>query len=168
MANAGAEHDEDRPSGGGMKPVPLAKPVIAKTRVIYGDTDMMGVAYYGNYLRWFEMGRNELIREKGMSYRQFEERGLILPVAEVEAKYLRSAKYDDFIEVHTRVAEMGRVRISFEYEVWRAEQPATETEPASGERELLATGVTVHACLTRAEGKPARIPEDVADLLRRG
>ena len=165
MANAKAE--QERPSSGGMQPVPLAKPVVSKTRVIYGDTDTMGVAYYGQYLRWFEMGRNELIREKGMTYKQFEERGLILPVAEVEAKYLRSAKYDDVIEVHTRVQEMGRVRVSFEYEVWRAEQPATETEPSSGERELLCTGVTVHACLTRADGKPSRIPDDVAEILRR-
>jgi len=165
MANAKAE--QERPSSGGMTKVELAKAVVSKTRVIYGDTDMMGVAYYGNYLRWFEMGRNELIREKGMTYRQFEERGLILPVAEVEAKYLASAKYDDVIEVHTRVAEMGRVRVSFEYEVWRAVQPATETEPAHGERELLCTGVTVHACLTRADSKPTRIPDDVAALLRR-
>lgn len=165
MANAKAE--QERPSSGGMSPVPLAKPVVSSCRVIYGDTDMMGVAYYANYLRWFEMGRSELIRAKGMTYGQFEQRGLILPVAEVVAKYLKSAHYDDLIEVHTRVAEIGRVRISFEYEVWRAEQPATDTEPAKGERELLATGVTVHACLARADGKPSRIPEDVAELLRR-
>ena len=158
--------EQDRPSGGGMVRV-VSKPVIAKTRVIYGDTDMMGVAYYGNYLRWFEMGRNELIREKGMTYRKFEERGLILPVAEANVKYLKSARYDDPIEVHTRVAELGRVRVSFEYEIWRAQEEATETEPERGERELLATGVTVHACLGRADGKPARIPDDVAELLRR-
>ena len=165
MANAKAE--QERPSSGGMSPVPMSKPVMSTTRVIYGDTDMMGVAYYGNYLRWFEMGRNELIRAKGMTYRQFEERGLILPVAEVEAKYLKSAHYDDRIEVLTRVAEMGRVRVSFEYEVWRGVIPATDTEPEKGERELLCTGVTVHACLTRADGKPTRIPDDVAELLRR-
>lgn len=158
--------EKERPSSGGMVRV-ATQPVVARTRVIYGDTDMMGVAYYGNYLRWFELGRNELIRAKGMTYKQFEERGLILPVAEVEAKYLESAVYDDVIEVHTRVAQIGRVRIAFEYEVWRAEQPATETEPARGERELLATGVTVHACLARAGGKPSRIPEDVAALLQR-
>jgi acyl-CoA thioester hydrolase len=164
MANAKAE--QERPSSGGMTKLELSKPFVSKTRVIYGDTDMMGVAYYANYLRWMEMGRNELIREKGMTYRKFEERGLILPVAEVEAKYLASAKYDDVIEVHTRVSEMGRVRVSFEYEVWRAVQPATETEPAHGERELLATGVTVHACLTKSDNKPTRIPDDVAALLR--
>lgn len=165
MANAKAE--QERPSSGGMSPVPMSKPVTSQTRVIYGDTDMMGVAYYGNYLRWFEMGRNELIRDRGMTYRQFEERGLILPVAEVAVKYLKSAHYDDLIEVLTRVSEMGRVRVSFEYEVWRAVQPATENEPAKGERELLATGVTVHACLGKADGKPTRIPDDVAELLRR-
>lgn len=163
---AGARDVAKEPSNPGFIRPEFSKPVITKLRVIYGDTDMMGVAYYANYLRWFEAGRNELIRERGMTYKQFEERGLILPVAEVEVKYLKSAHYDDLIEIHTRVAELGRVRVGFEYEIWRAETPATDTEPEKGERELLATGVTVHACLTRKDGKPERIPEDVAEKLR--
>ena len=132
--------------------------VIARVRVIYGDTDMMGVAYYGNYLRWFEVGRNELIRSRGMTYRQFEERGLILPVSEAQVKYLKSAVYDDELEIHTTVAELTRVRMVFFYEVWRAEGP-------SGPRLLVATGATTHACLSREGGKPTRIPADVAALL---
>ncbi len=132
--------------------------VISKTRVIYGDTDMMGVAYYANYLRWFEMGRNEMIRVRGFTYRQMEERGFILPVAEAHVKYLKSANYDDVIEVHTRVSEVGRVHVNFEYEVFRI---ANGAEP-----ELLATGFTEHACLSRETKKPERLPEDVAEHLR--
>lgn len=131
---------------------------ISKTRVIYGDTDMMGVAYYGNYLRWFEMGRNELIRLRGFTYRQMEERGFVLPVVEAHVKYLKSAQYDDVIEVHTRVSEVGRVHVNFEYEVHRT---AEGKEP-----ELLATGFTEHACLSREARKPERLPEDVAEILR--
>ena len=128
-------------------------------RVIYGDTDQMGIAYYGNYLRWFEAGRNELIRGRGMTYRAFEERGLILPVLEAHVKYLKSAVYDDELEIHTFVGELSRVRMEFTYEVVRR-------EGASGPRELLATGSTVHACLARDGMKPTRIPEDVAAKLK--
>lgn len=137
----------------------MGETVVATVRVIYGDTDMMGVAYYGNYLRWFEAGRNELIRARGMTYRQFEERGLILPVTEAHVKYAKSAVYDDLLEIHTRVGEIARVRIGFDYEVWRTEGP-------SGPRALIASGSTMHACLTRDGSKPARFPEDVASLLR--
>lgn len=133
---------------------------ITSLRVIYGDTDTMGVAYYANYLRWFEAGRNELIRSRGMTYRQFEERGLILPVSEVQVRYLKSALYDDVVEIHTKVGDLGRVRIEFAYEVWRADGP-------SGPRALLATGATVHACLARESLKPTRIPDDVAAMLSR-
>jgi acyl-CoA thioester hydrolase len=128
-------------------------PVVATIRVIYGDTDMMGVAYYGNYLRWFEVGRNELIRARGMTYRQFEDRGLILPVVEASVKYWKSALYDDVLEIHTTVSELSRVRMGFEYVIRRGE-------------DRIATGATVHACLSKA-GKPSRIPDDVADMLRR-
>ena len=132
---------------------------VSHVRVIYGDTDMMGIAYYGNYLRWFEVGRNELIRSKGMTYRELEAKGLVLPVAEAEVKYRKPAVYDDELEIVTAVGETGRVRIEFTYQVWRKEGP-------SGPRELLATGRTLHACLTRADRKPARLPEDVLEKLR--
>jgi acyl-CoA thioester hydrolase len=132
---------------------------VSTVRVIYGDTDMMGIAYYGNYLRWFEVGRNELIRARGMTYRQFEERGLILPVTEAHVKYLKSAVYDDVLEVHTQAGDLGRVRMEFVYEVWRSEGP-------SGPRALIATGSTLHACLTRRESKPTRIPDDILAAIR--
>lgn len=138
----------------------------ARIRVIYGDTDMMGVAYYGNYLRWFEAGRNELIRGRGYTYKRMEDQGLILPVAEAHVKYLKSAFYDDLLDVVTRTREIGRVRISFEYEVWRVDAGAAG-DPGSGRRvELVATGWTEHACLAREGFKPTRLPEEVVRLLR--
>ena len=92
-------------------------PVVATVRVIYGDTDNMGVAYYANYLRWFEVGRNEFLRARGATYREVETRGLILPVAEANVRYLKSAVYDDVLEIHTSVGEVGRVKLEFVYEV---------------------------------------------------
>ena len=71
-------------------------------RVIYGDTDNMGVAYHANYLRWFEIGRTELLRSWGLPYRQIESRGLLLPVAEAQCKFAAPAKYDDMLQVGTR------------------------------------------------------------------
>ena len=74
--------------------------VTTRLRVIYGDTDQMGVVYYANYLRYFEAGRNEFIRAKGLRYRDFEERfGLRLPVAEAGVSYRQPARYDDLLRV---------------------------------------------------------------------
>ena len=79
--------------------------VRTEIRVIYGDTDQMGVVYYAQYLRYFEAGRNEFIRAKGLRYRDFEARfGLQLPVAEAGVVYRRPARYDDLIAVETALS----------------------------------------------------------------
>ncbi len=81
--------------------------VATPIRVIYGDTDQMGVAYYANYLRWFEAGRNEFIRARGLTYREVEERfRLMLPVAEAHVGYRSPARYDDLVAVETSLAEI--------------------------------------------------------------
>ena len=77
-------------------------------RVRYGDTDQMGMAYYGNYLRWFEIGRAEMMRSLGMSYRAVEEAGIRLPVLEARCRYLKPARYDDLVAIETGVARLGR------------------------------------------------------------
>ena len=77
-------------------------------RVRYGDTDQMGFAYYGNYLRWFEIGRAELMRSLGLSYRDIEARGVWLPVLEARCRYLRPARYDDEVVIETGIRELGR------------------------------------------------------------
>ena len=70
-------------------------------RVIYGDTDNMGQAYYGNYFRWFEIGRSEMFRSLGLSYKAVEDNGIFLPVSEAHCKYARPAKYDDVLVIET-------------------------------------------------------------------
>ena len=125
--------------------------VKTEIRVIYGDTDRMGVAYYANYLRWFEAGRNELIRARGLTYREVEERfQLMLPVAEAHVAYRSPARYDDLVGVETSLDEVRRASVRFAYRIVRG-------------TEVLATGHTVHAC-TGPDGRVRRMPEE---LLRR-
>jgi len=128
--------------------------VEARLRVIYGDTDQMGVVYYANYFRYFEFARSEFFRARGGSYRELEREGLLLPVVEATCHYKASARYDDVLLVRTRVSELKRVSLTFAYELVR------ESEP----ERVLCTGHTVHACVSR-EGKPTRLPEAVVRLL---
>ncbi|HYS79691.1 MAG TPA: thioesterase family protein [Anaeromyxobacteraceae bacterium] len=129
--------------------------VTTQLRVIYGDTDQMGVVYYANYLRFFEAGRNEFIRAKGLRYRDFErEHGLVLPVVEAAVQYRRPARYDDLVTIEIALAEARRATARFEYRVLR-------------EAELLATGHTVHACLD-LEGRVRRLPAALLERLGAG
>ena len=113
-------------------------------RVIYGDTDQMGVAYYGNYLRWFEIGRTEWLREIGSPYREIEQTGLCFPVTHVSCRYHRPARYDDELVIETVLASLGRVSLVFRYRVYRR----------AGDI-LLAEGETKHALPSiKAERSP--------------
>lgn len=126
--------------------------VTTRLRVIYGDTDQMGVVYYANYLRYFEAGRNEYIRARGLRYRDFEERfGLRLPVAEAGVSYKLPARYDDLIDVEVTISEVRRASARFEYRILR-------------EGALLATGHTVHACVD-LEGRLRRLPDELVARL---
>ncbi len=115
-------------------------------RVLYGDTDQMGVVYYANYLRFFEGARNEWIRGIGVPYSEIEQRGIMLPVYEASLQYLRPAKYDDLLEIPLVVTHT-RVKIRFEYKVHKV-----------GSDEVMALWHTVHVCVGR-DGKPTRAPE---------
>lgn len=118
-------------------------------RVRYAETDQMGIAWHGEYLAWFEVGRTDLLRGCGCTYRDLEAQGLRLPVIEVQARFLRPALYDDVLEIRTRLTDLRKVRVTFAYEVFR-----------EGTEGPLATGSTSHAALDR-EGRPCRIPEDL-------
>ena len=122
-------------------------------RVRYGDTDQMGFAYYGNYLRWFEIGRAEMLRALGRSYRDIEAQGIWLPVLEAQCRYLKPARYDDEVVIETGVRELGRASVRFGYRILRA-----------GDDELLAHGETVH-CYMSPGGQPVRPPEELLKLL---
>ena len=124
-------------------------------RVRYGDTDQMGMAYYGNYLRWFEIGRAEMMRALGSSYRAIEEAGIQLPVLEAHCRYLKPARYDDLIAVETGVLDLGRASVRFGYRI---------VSEAGGE--LLAHGMTEH-CFLGEGGRPVRPPATLAALLER-
>lgn len=126
------------------------RPHVHTLRVFYGDTDQMGVAYYANYLRWFEMARNEYLRAVGYPYRRLETEGFILPVTEAGCRYLRPARYDDVLHVEARIEELGRVRVRFAYRIRR-----------EGDEEPVAEGFTVHACLNAASSSPCRVPESL-------
>ena len=125
---------------------------VSRVRVRYADTDQMGVVYHANYFVWFEVGRTDLLRAAGWTYREMEAEGLSLPVIEAHCDYKQPARYDDELDVRTTGELMSPVRVAFSYEVVR---------PADGE--LLATGRTVHATLDRT-GRPSRLPDRVKGL----
>lgn len=126
---------------------------IAPIRVRYAETDKMGVVYYANYFVWFEVGRTELLRTLGWSYRDMEADGVGLPVIEAHCEYRQPARYDDELEVRTTGELISAARLAFEYEVSRRR-----------DRVVTAVGRTVHAAV-KTGGKPSRLPERVRALL---
>ena len=126
---------------------------VTTLRVRYAETDKMGVVYYANYLVWFEVGRTDLLRDSGWSYREIEADGYMLPVLEAACAYLQPARYDDELDVRTMGTLLSPVRVKFTYEVVRR---------ADGV--VLATGHTVHASIDRG-GRPCRLPDRVRELL---
>jgi acyl-CoA thioester hydrolase len=126
----------------------------ARIRVIYGDTDQMGVVYHANYFRYFEFSRMEFFRARGGSYRELERDGYMLPIVDASCQYKAPARYDDLLVIRPRVSEVRPASLAFTYEVFRQDEPAT----------LLCTGRTLHACIGR-NGKPQRLPEALKRLL---
>ena len=121
-------------------------------RVRYAETDQMRVVYHANYFVWFEVGRADLLRSLGWSYREMEIAGISLPVIEAHCQYLRPARYDDEIEVRTEGRMLSPVRMEFEYQVVRMVDGT-----------LAAEGKTVHAALDPS-GKPCRLPARVREV----
>lgn len=130
----------------------------APYRVIYGDTDQMGVVYYANYFAFFERGRCEWMREGGLDYAALEKSGVFLPVVEAHCRYRESARFDDLLIIETRVASTTRIRLSFEYRILREEPDGSET--------LIAEGSTLHAAIGR-DGRPVRLPAEILSRLIR-
>jgi len=115
-------------------------------RVTYRDTDRMGYAYYANYLVWFEIGRTELLRSLGQSYKDWEDvHGVYLPVAECHVEYKRSAQYDDLLRIETVVTRLTEASISFQYFVYRIPDNV-----------LIATGTSKHPFVNK-KGKIVRV-----------
>jgi acyl-CoA thioester hydrolase len=121
-------------------------------RVRYAETDKMGVVYYANYLVWFEVGRGDLLRSLGWTYREMEHAGVSLPVIEAHCVYQRPARYDDEIAIRTVGRLLSPVRMEFEYQVM-----------TTHDQMVAATGKTVHAAVDPT-GRPCRLPARVREV----
>ena len=129
---------------------------IHRFRVIYGDTDAMGVVYYANYFRYFEAARTELLRAIGMPYRQLEAEGFMLPVAKADAKYHAPARYDDALVLQTTIKRVRFSSVEIAYRMTREDDDS-----------LIATGSTLHACVGPS-GRVVRLPESLRGRLTLG
>src|SRR3712207_1513256 len=114
-------------------------------RVRYAETDRMGLLHHANYLVYFEQGRTELLRARGLSYKDLEDQGYLLVLTKVEVRYRRPARYDDLLTLRTTVERATLVRIDHRYELLCAGQ-------------LLAEGTSTLACVDRA-GQPQALPD---------
>ncbi len=127
-------------------------------RVIYGDTDAAAVVYNANYLRFFEIGRTELMREKVCTYKTIQDMGVLLPVTECFVRYKAFACYDDLLLIETKLVELKKVSCKFSYKILRKNN---ETK----KEQLIAKGYTVHAAIGR-EGKLSPLPTTLVPLLQ--
>ncbi|MCG8421517.1 MAG: acyl-CoA thioesterase [Proteobacteria bacterium] len=127
--------------------------MIHQVRVIYGDTDQMGVVYYANYLRYFESSRAAFLRAMGGSHADLDAWGVALPVIEAHCRYRRPAQYEDLLDVHVHISQLRRASLIFSYEVKRGD-------------ELLADGHTRHAVVAPS-GRPRAVPVPLKELIER-
>ncbi len=123
-------------------------------RVRYADTDHFGVVYYAKYLDWFEAGRTEILRVKGITYADLEKQGLFAPVVEVKVNYKKPPKYDDLITLETTVEHIGNSSIKFSYKVFNKET-----------NDLLTEAYTVNVFINK-DMKPQSIPDKVKNALK--
>lgn len=128
-----------------------------RVRVRYAETDQMGVVYHANYLVWFEVGRVELMRQRGLDYKRLEiDEGCWIAVVEATARYKAPARYDDELIVQTRVLAVRGPIIRFGYKILRAI-----------DRHLLCEGETVHVVINK-EMKRQHVPKKYAEILTAG
>jgi len=118
-----------------------------KTRVRYSETDQMGVVYHGNYAQFFEMGRTEWLRSLGITYKDMEMSGIMLPVISIKFNFIKSALYDDVLTIHTFLKKEPMVKIEFNYEIKNQRD------------ELICTGNSVLAFINSENMKPTRCPD---------
>jgi len=124
-----------------------------QTRIRYSETDQMGVVYHGNYAQFFELGRTEWLRSLGVTYKDMEISGIMLPVISINFKFLKSALYDDVLTIKTFLKKKPMVKIEFEYEI------------VNQNNELICTGSSVLAFMFSKTMKPARCPDHLLKSL---
>ncbi|MFV8749316.1 acyl-CoA thioesterase [Nannocystaceae bacterium ST9] len=147
---------------------PLEQPTITsvKIRVIYADTDRMGVVYHGTYLRYLEHARVEYIRSLGFAYADMERLGYGLPVTDIALSYLAPARYDDIVSVHVALTKLTAARVYFGYRL--TIEPGDRHEFAGPEPIELIRAESRHGCVSLDDGGAARIPDHIHDLLASG
>lgn len=122
-------------------------------RVRYAETDQMGYVYYGNYAAFYEIARTEMLRSTGISYKELEEMGVMLPVTEMKTKYLKPGKYDDLITIRVTIRKKPAIRIIFEYELFNESN------------ELLNQGETTLVFVNMEKNKPCMPPQLFLDKM---
>lgn len=122
-----------------------------KLRIRYGETDQMGYCYYGNYAQFLEIGRVETLRSLGTSYKEIEDSGFMLPVVELNVKYLKPCYYDDLITIKTTITKKPSLKIEFDYEIFNEKN------------ELLTTAYTRLVFVNKDNMKPCLGPKDLLD-----
>ena len=124
-------------------------------RIRYSETDQMTFAYHGNYVQYLEMGRIELLREVGISYKEVEASGIILPVIDLNIRYLKPANYDDFITLETTLTKLPTAKIEFSYKLFNEK------------KELITTASTTLAFLKMDSKRPTRVPKNLLDKIEK-
>lgn len=122
-------------------------------RIRYADTDQMGVVYYGNYARFYEIGRSEMIRDLGYAYKELEDSGVVMPVISVNAKYKRPLYYDELITIETALKKMPEARMVFYHTIYNQDN------------EVVHTAEVTLVFLSKETNRPVRVPEYMISAL---
>ncbi|GAB2688947.1 thioesterase family protein [Mucilaginibacter koreensis] len=125
-----------------------------KIRVRYGETDQMGYVYYGNYAEFYEVGRVEMLRSLGMTYKEMEASGIMMPVLELKCKYIKPARYDEELQLKVIMEKMPGVRIHFRYELYNEAN------------ELINIGETLLVFVNMQSNRPCLPPQDFMERLK--
>lgn len=137
---------------------------VATARILYADTDKMGIVYHASYFRYLELARVELVRGAGLPYTVMEEAGLALPLVEIGVSFSSPGLYDDRISVHAGLSLVTQVRVCFQYVV-RVEPGDRQGRPAEAGPVELLRAETRHCCVRRDTGRPARMPALMVERL---
>lgn len=127
---------------------------VRDIRVRYYDTDQMGIVYYGNYARFYEIGRVEAIRHLGINYKDLEERGISMPVYDLNSRFIRPAKYDDLLTIRVTIPQLPKTRFMFSYEIFNQDG------------QLLNTGQTTLVFVRTDTGRPCTAPNDLVEAAK--
>ncbi len=129
---------------------------VTKLRVRYAEVDPMGYVYHGNYASYYEVGRTELMRNMGSSYKKLEDEGVMLPVIHLECHFIRPARYDDELSILTRIQRFTRTQITFSYRIYNQNN------------HLINEGLTTLVFVNRSTMKPRKAPDWFSEMIEKG